>query len=433
MNSNDTRVEETDHPVSARTAGIVDRMARAAAIRLLRRLQVGELSVLDWTGTTHCGAGDPRGELNAQVTIHDHGFYRELLMGGTLGAAEAYMDGCWTCSDLPAVFRIFVRNQRMTAEMDKGLARLKYPLSRLLHWLRTNTLRGSRRNIAAHYDLSNEFFAQFLDNTMTYSCAIFEREDSTLAEASSAKLDRVCRKLALTPRDHVLEIGTGWGSFAIHAASRYGCRITTTTISKQQYDFARDRIREAGVGDRVEVLLEDYRELRGTFDKIASIEMIEAVGYQYLDVFFKKCSDLLKPDGTMALQAITMADQEHERSKKRVDFIKRYIFPGGCVLSVTAMIDALTRATDMRLIDLEDITPHYAKTLRMWRKSFCDNLNKVRDMGFDERFVRMWYYYLAYCEAGFTERLIGDVQMVLAKPLFRLPLLLGSPAPYGSA
>jgi cyclopropane-fatty-acyl-phospholipid synthase len=313
--------------------------------------------------------------------------------------------------------------------MEMRWARLGYPLNKLIHLLRANTLRGSKRNITAHYDLNNDFFAQFLDETMMYSCAIFERENASLKEASVAKLDRMCRKLALTPEDHVLEIGTGWGSFAIHAAQQYGCRVTTTTISQEQHELAQSRVHAAGVGERVTVLLKDYRKLEGHYQKIASIEMIEAVGWEYLDGFFRKCSELLTSDGTMALQAITMADQEHERSKRSVDFIKRYIFPGGCVLSVTAMVDALTRATDMRLVHLEDITPHYAKTLRMWRERFYANLDKVRGLGFDERFVRMWEFYLAYCEGGFMERLIGDVQMVLAKPAWRQTPILGSLPP----
>lgn len=416
----------TDAHIQRGSLRCLERLGRHIAIRLLKEVEKGQIVLAEPSGQLHFGEPDAAGELQATVTVRAPRFYRKLLFGGSIGAAEAYMDGDWDCSALAALIRILVRSRRAMLGMEKGWARFGYSLNKLMHLLRANTLRGSKHNIAAHYDLNNDFFAQFLDATMTYSCAIFEHENASLEEASVAKLDRVCRKLALTPEDHVLEIGTGWGSFAIHAAQQYGCRVTTATISREQLELARSRIDAAGVGDRVTVLLKDYRELEGRYQKIVSIEMIEAVGWEYLDGFFAKCSELLAPDGTMALQAITMADQEHERSKRSVDFIKRYIFPGGCVLSVTAMVDALTRATDMRLVHLEDITPHYAKTLRMWRERFYANIEEVRALGFDERFVRMWEFYLAYCEGGFMERLIGDVQMVLAKPDWRRTPILGA-------
>ena len=396
-----------------------DRAAQRAAIRLLDRLEVGALTLIDGGEERHFGSIEAEPGLCATVHVHDSAFYRRLLFGGSIGAAESYMDGQWTSTDLVSVVRVFARNRHAMLSMEKGWARLVKPANKLFHWLQANTLRGSRRNIAAHYDLSNAFFEQFLDPTMTYSCAVFESADATLEEAQVAKLDRVCRKLALRPDDHVLEIGTGWGSFAIHAASRYGCRVTTATISREQYALARERIHAAGLDDRIEVVFKDYRQLQGQYAKIASIEMIEAVGWERVDGFFGKCSELLTPDGTMVLQAITRADQEHERSKRNVDFIKRYIFPGGCLLSVTAMADSLTRATGMRLVHLEDITAHYAPTLRLWRERFCANWDTVRAMGFHERFMRMWEFYLAYCEGGFMERAIGDVQMVLAKPSWR--------------
>lgn len=404
---------------SGNRAGWRDRAARRAAIRLLGRLEVGAVTLVEGREERRFGSPDAEPGLSAAVQVHDPAFYRRLLFGGSIGAAESYMDGQWTCTDLATVVRIFARNRQAMLDMEKGWARLVKPANKLFHWLRANTLRGSRGNIAAHYDLSNAFFEQFLDPTMTYSCAVFESADATLEEAQVAKLDRVCRKLALEPDDHVLEIGTGWGSFAIHAASRCGCRVTTATISHEQYALARERIRAAGLDDRVEVVFKDYRELNGQYAKIASIEMIEAVGWERLGGFFGKCSELLTPGGTMVLQAITRADQEHERSKRNVDFIKRYIFPGGCVLSVTAMLDSLTRATDMRLVHLEDITAHYARTLRLWRERFYANWDGVRSMGFDERFMRMWEFYFAYCEGGFMERAIGGVQMVLAKPAWR--------------
>ena len=283
---------------------------------------------------------------------------------------------------------------------------------------------GSRKNIIAHYDLGNEFYSLFLDNTMTYSCGIFEQEQSTLEDASVAKYDRICKKLRLHPGDRVVEIGTGWGGFAVHAVQNYGVQVTTTTISNEQYEFAAKRFRDAGLDDQVSVLKKAYRDLRGTFDKLVSIEMIEAVGHHFYKTFFQTCSRLLKDDGMMALQAITIGDQIFNRHKRSVDFIKRYIFPGSCIPSITAISNALAKATDLRLVQLEDITPHYARTLREWRRRFFANIEKVRALGFSDTFIRMWEYYLCYCEGGFAERYIGDVQIVLAKPLWRQEISL---------
>ncbi|MBM4362062.1 MAG: class I SAM-dependent methyltransferase, partial [Deltaproteobacteria bacterium] len=281
---------------------------------------------------------------------------------------------------------------------------------------------GSRRNIARHYDLSNELFGLFLDESMTYSSAIFEPAEATLAEAQTAKLRRICAQLALGPDDHLLEIGTGWGGLAIHAARNHGCRVTTTTVSEAQHRLAVERVRASGLEDRIDVLLRDYRDLRGQYDKLVSVEMIEAVGHEYLDQYFRACSDRLAPHGTMLLQAITIADQHHEQHQRSVDFIKEYIFPGSCIPSVTSMVNSATRATDLRLCRLEDLTPHYARTLRCWRERFLDNRAAVRALGFDEEFVRMWDYYLAYCEGGFEERYLGCVHMLFAKPDARAPL-----------
>jgi cyclopropane-fatty-acyl-phospholipid synthase len=289
-------------------------------------------------------------------------------------------------------------------------------LRRLLHWANRNSKHGSARNIAAHYDLGNELYKLMLDETMAYSCGIFLHEDATLQEASIAKFDAVCRKLALTSSDHLLEVGTGWGGLAIHAAERYGCRVTTTTISREQHDFAREKIAARGLGDRVTLLFEDYRDLKGQFDKLVSIEMIEAVGARFMDTYFRKCSSLLKPTGAMLLQAITLQDQHYARALRSVDYIQRFIFPGSFIPSVSAINDSVARATDMKLFNLEDIGPHYAPTLRMWRERFFANINKVRALGYPESFNRLWEYYLCYCEGGFAERQLGDVQMLLTKP-----------------
>jgi cyclopropane-fatty-acyl-phospholipid synthase len=299
--------------------------------------------------------------------------------------------------------------------MESGPARAAAPLRAAAHWLRRNTRAGSRRNIAAHYDLGNDFFALFLDASMMYSCALFEDPAATLAEAQRAKLDAVCRKLALGPGDHVLEIGTGWGGFALHAASRYGCRVTTTTISRNQHELARERVRAAGLEARVTLLLEDYRDLRGRYDKLVSIEMIEAIGHQYFGEFFRRCDALLAPGGRMLLQAITIADQRYEAARDEVDFIKRYIFPGCCIPSVTALARAMTASSTLRIEHLEDIGPHYATTLARWRDNLLGNAARVRALGLPESFLRMWVFYLCYCEAGFAERALGDVQAVLRK------------------
>jgi cyclopropane-fatty-acyl-phospholipid synthase len=295
------------------------------------------------------------------------------------------------------------------------------------------TRKGSRVNIAAHYDLGNDFYALFLDETLTYSCGIFEREESTLKDASIAKYDRICRKLELSSGDHVLEIGTGWGGFAIYAAQNYGCRITSTTISQQQHELAKKRIEKAGLSDQITLLFKDYRDLEGKYDKVVSIEMIEAVGHHFFDAFFRLCSERLKEDGMMLLQAITITDRVFDRHKDSVDFIKRYIFPGSCIPSIAAMSHAVAKVTDLKIDHLEDITPHYARTLRAWRRRFFENVEQVKALGFSDAFIRMWEFYLCYCEAGFQERYLGDIQIRLIKPMCRpapiLPPLEGGKKP----
>ena len=362
--------------------------------------------------------------LTARLIVNDPRCYSEVAFGGSIGAGEAYIHGYWSTDNLTNVVRIFVRNREVLANMDSGAALVTRPFQKLFHWLHRNTQKGSRRNIAAHYDLGNEFYRLWLDRRMMYSSAFFECPDMSLDAASTAKLDRICRKLDLGPDDHVIEIGTGWGGFAIYAAAQYGCRVTTTTISRQQYEYARGEIERAGLAGRITLLLKDYRELEGEFDKLVSIEMIEAVGYQYHDTFFRKCADLLKPRGEMLLQSITIADQYYEQARKGVDFIKRYIFPGGCLTSVTAMAASLTRVTDMRVTHLEDIGPHYATTLKRWHDRFFASIDKVAKLGFSDEFVRMWQYYLCYCEGGFIERTIGNVQMHVIKPDARPPVFL---------
>jgi cyclopropane-fatty-acyl-phospholipid synthase len=397
----------------------LDGLGRRLVLSRLDGLRRGRLTIRDGDEEFRFGDSGENAELAVEVTIHDRRFYGDIAFGGSLGGGEAYMQGYWSCDDLTALIQLLLRNRDVLDGMDGGTARFTAPLAKLFHWVNRNTREGSRRNIAAHYDLGNDFFSLWLDPTMMYSSAVFERADMTLHEASVAKLDRICRKLDLKPSDHVVEIGTGWGGFALHAASRYGCRVTTTTISREQYELARERVAEAGLEDRVELLLEDYRDLRGQYDKLVSIEMIEAVGHQFLDTYFAQCSRLLKDDGAMLLQAITMQDQRYAEALKTVDFIKRYIFPGSFLPSVTAIADSVTASTDMKIFNLEDIGPHYATTLRLWRENFFDRIAEVSDLGYPEPFIRMWEYYLCYCEGAFLERAIGDVQVMLTKPGYR--------------
>jgi cyclopropane-fatty-acyl-phospholipid synthase len=392
-------------------------VARRLVLKLLSKLETGSIRIVDGRHIDVFGRTSPEFPDVVTVRIRRHQAYAAIVWGGSVGAAEAYILQFWDADDVTALVRLVIRNQMMFRDLDRGSSRLAAPLYKFFHFLRRNTPSGSRKNIVAHYDLGNDFYRLFLDETMTYSSGIFEGPDTTLKEASIAKYDRICRKLKLSGSDHVLEIGTGWGGFTLHAVKHYGCRMTTTTISDEQYALARERFSRYGISDRVTLLKSDYRELRGHYDKLVSIEMIEAVGHQYLDLFMAQCSDLLKPDGKMVLQAITIADWAFDQHKKEVDFIKRYIFPGSCIPSIAAISDAVAKATDLRLFHLEDITPHYAETLRRWRKNFMSNIDRIKDLNFSEAFLRMWEYYLRYCEAGFQERYLGSVQMVLNKPL----------------
>jgi len=411
-------------PAPARP-GPLGALARGCVLARLQTLTHGSLRIDDGGEVLCFGSGRPE----LQLRVLDPDFWPAVAFGGSVGAGEAYMDGLWECDDLVGLMRLLLRNRSVQDGMERGLARLSAPLRGLAHRLHRNTRAGSRRNIAAHYDLGNDFYRLWLDETLMYSCAVFERPDMSLREASTAKLERICRKLDLQPCDHVLEIGTGWGGFALHAARTRGCRVTTATISRRQHDMALSRIAEAGLADRVEVLLTDYRDLVGQYDKLVSIEMVEAVGAEHLDTYFRQCGRLLKPDGAMLLQAITIADQRYAQALGEVDFIQKHIFPGGFLPSVTALAAAMTRASDLRSVQLEDIGPHYAETLAHWRCNFLRRLDGVRALGFDDRFIRMWLFYLGYCEGGFRERDIGTVQMLLAKPGWRGSALFpGRPA-----
>ena len=401
MSGMDRYVPGSEIAREERTARWTDRWARAGVLSIFERIEAGQVALVEGGKRTLFGAP---GELSAQIHVLDPAFYAEALLGGTVGAGRSFMKRHWECDDPVALCRIFLQNREALSRADGGLSRLTAPLRRLLHSLRRNTRTGSRRNIEAHYDLGNEFFGLFLDPTLMYSCALFERPDMTLEEASTAKLERVCRRLELSAADHVVEIGSGWGGFALHAASVHGCRVTTTTLSREQHALASRRVFEAGLAERVRVLLRDYRDLDGKFDKLVSIEMIEAVGAEYYETYFEKCAELLRPGGRGLVQAILIRDDEFESARDSVDFIKHFIFPGSCIPSQEALRVAMRAAGRLEEDSVEDYTPHYVETLARWRAGFRAHLDRARLQGFGEDFLRMWEFYFCYCEAGFAER-----------------------------
>lgn len=387
--------------------------ARKQVLTRLSSITQGKLTLIE-NGQRHVFGRDDA--LTATITVNDAHFYGEIAFGGSIGAGEAYMLGYWSADNLTNVIRLMAANQQVMDTLEGGYQWLSKPLFKALHWLNRNTQDGSRKNIAAHYDLGNDFFKLWLDPSMMYSCAIFTPDDISLEAASTKKLHVICEKLDLKASDHVIEIGTGWGGFAIYAAQNYGCKITTTTISKQQFDEANARVEAAGLQDLITLLLNDYRDLDGQYDKLVSIEMIEAVGHQFYDTFFAKCAALLKPNGMALIQAITIVDQRFDAAKNSVDFIQRYIFPGSNIPSITAMLSSMTKSSDLKLLDAEDIGPHYAITLRTWRENFYANIDKIRRQGYSAEFIKMWEFYLCYCEGGFAERALGNAHLLLSKP-----------------
>lgn len=402
-----------------RTLSWRDHAAKRLLLSHLATLRDGELRIIDGTETHVFGQFSDDCPLRATVTIHDPRVYARLVVGGSIAAGETFEAGDWACDDLPTLCRIVLRNAHAFDVMDGPLARFAAWGHRVGHFFRRNSPVRSRKNIAAHYDLGNDFFQEILDPTLMYSCALFPHENAELEAASIAKLDYVCQKLELGPGDHLLEIGTGWGGFACFAAKHYGCKVTTTTISRRQFDFARQRVVDEGLAERVTVLCEDYRKLTGVYDKLVSIEMIEAVGEAYLDDYLRHCANLLRPQGMMLLQAITMADEHFPRYRGAVDFIQRYIFPGGFLPSVGTLAERLGRCTDMRLFHLDDLGPHYAATLQRWRRNLLERAGNLVRLGYPEALIRRFDYYFAYCESGFHERRTGLVQLLLARPLCR--------------
>jgi cyclopropane-fatty-acyl-phospholipid synthase len=401
---------------------VLDSLARRSVLRQLEKLDTGSLRLTDGAQEYRFGPANPSG-VSTHLRVKDPRFYSEIAFGGSIGGGEAYMHGYWDCDDLVSVVRLLLQNRRVLDGMEKGIARVTEPLQKLFHRVNRNTHEGARRNISAHYDLGNEFFALWLDETMMYSAAIFENQETSLHDAQIARMKHTCERLQLKPDEHLVEIGTGWGSFALYAAQNYGCRVTTTTISREQYEKARERVAQAGLEDRISVLFEDFRNLEGQYDKLVSIEMIEAIDHALFDTYFSKCSQLLKPDGVMLIQAITIADQRYEEYHRSIDFIQRYIFPGSGLPSSAVMTDCVARMTDMRLLGIEDIGLHYATTLNHWRENFFARIDEVRQQGFSEAFIRMWEYYFCYCEGAFLERAISDVQILFAKPESRLKTL----------
>lgn len=396
---------------------------RTRLLGLLAPLRHGSLKVRDGRGEVVLGnAEHAPGSLHITVTITDPAFYRKVAAQGSVGAGQSYIDGDWECTDLVGLIRLLVRNRHLLDGMERGPARLGGALLHAWNQLRRNTRAGSRRNIAAHYDLGNDFFALFLSPDLMYSSALYAAEDESLEVASQRKLDRICQQLQLQPGDCVVEIGTGWGGFAVHAATHYGCNVTTTTISAEQFALARQRVKDAGLQDRVTVLMRDYRDLEGQYDKLVSIEMIEAIGAQYLETYFATLQRLLKPTGVALLQAITIEDHRYQQALNSVDYIKRFVFPGSFIPSLAAIMQAKTEASDLQLIQQFDFGHSYALTLRAWRKRFMAQRAQVRAQGFDERFIRLWEFYLAYCEGGFLERSIGVSHLMLARPGYQPPL-----------
>ncbi|MAJ87708.1 MAG: class I SAM-dependent methyltransferase [Cellvibrionales bacterium TMED148] len=385
--------------------------------RRLENIKGGSITLVEEGETTIFGHSPPdEGGLSATVYINNGDFYSSVAFGGSLGAGEAYVSGQWQCNDLVSLVRLMISNRDVLESLDDKVSSMTQWRRRFLHWLNRNTTSRSRKNIKAHYDLGNEFFKLFLDESMTYSCGFFEDESSTLAQAQEAKLRIICSKLQLNKHDRIVEIGSGWGGFAIYAAKNYGCHVTTTTISDEQYAHVKKRIVEEELTNNIALLKRDYRDMEGEFDKLVSVEMIEAVGSQFLDTYLKKCSSLLKPDGVMLLQAITIQDQRYDRALKSVDFIQKYIFPGGFIPSVTAVVESARRVSDLRLFDLEDIGPHYARTLMQWKNSFFNRLEEVKSLGYADEFVRMWDFYLSYSAGGFMERALSDAHFLFVKP-----------------
>jgi cyclopropane-fatty-acyl-phospholipid synthase len=413
-----TSINQSNIAINHQT-GFLGNFAQGQLEKRLSKIPHGILVIEDGSESKIFGSRDSSVDVNARIVIHDPSAYRDIAFGGSIGAAEAYMLGKWSSPDLVNLIRLMSVNIDFLNVLDDSKPLVYRVFEKAGHWFNRNTANKARQNISAHYDLSNDFFSLFLDPEMMYSSAMFPCAESGLDEAAAYKLDVICRKLDLQAADHLLEIGTGWGGMAIHAAKNYGCRVTTTTISKQQYETACQRVIEAGLEDRVTVLFEDYRDLKGSYDKLVSIEMLEAVGHEFYQPYFGGCAALLKPDGLMLIQAITIPDQRYRYARNSVDFIQRYIFPGGSLPGHEIVMSSIRKHTDMQMIGMEEMGEDYAKTLEIWRQRFLSRLDEVKALGFDDVFIRMWDYYLCYCQGAFEERVIGTAQILFARPEWR--------------
>ncbi len=398
-------------------ASLPERLAKALFVKFLSKIEHGQLVVHDGREVMTFGR---KSRLSARITVQDRRFYGKVVLGGSVGAGEAYIDHLWDTSDLVMVVRIIARNVDLLNNFEKRYGWVFQPYHLLMHRRNRNSKKGSRRNISSHYDLGNDLYRSFLDSRMMYSSAIYPDQSSDLEQASAHKLDLICRRLDLQPDDQVIEIGSGWGGFAIHAAANYGCRVTTTTISEAQYQEARARIQAAGLADRINLVKKDYRELTGSYDKLVSIEMIEAVGHHFLPGYFATCGRLLKENGRMLIQAITINDQSYNRYVRSVDFIQRHVFPGGSLVSNRIMLDLIAQHTDMVVRGLHDFGSDYARTIGAWQEEFNHSWESLETRGYDDRFRRLWNFYLAYCRGGFLERTISVVHLVADKPKYGL-------------
>jgi len=429
-NSNSSLELHTELPLpdvdvmkSSRMSWSLNALARKTVLEKFQSLKGGRISVNDCSDAARFGDFD-EDRLQATVAVSNQSFYRKLLVGGTIGSAESYIDNDWGSDNLTDLIRIMIRNMDSVTRMEKRWSRIRSAFHRFRHLARKNTVEGSRRNIHEHYDLGNEFYQLFLDPTLNYSAGIFNKSvsdkffpdaQSPMHAASLVKMRHICQRLQLQPGQRVVEIGTGWGALAIHMAEHYGVHVTTTTISQEQYQHALAAVKAKGLEDQVTVLQKDYRDLDGKFDRLVSVEMIEAVGHQFLDTYFAKCDSLLEDDGAMLIQAIAISEQNYAAYRKGVDFIRAYVFPGGCLPSISSINNSIGRSTSMRMIGLEDISQDYADTLRHWRVAFMKRLPEVRQLGFDDAFIRLWHFYLCYCEAAFAERRCNSLQAMFAK------------------
>ena len=395
---------------------LLHQLARALVFNQLKKIKTGQITIIEGSQKFSFGKKD---KLNVTVTVHDPRFFGALAFGGSIGVSEAFMQKFWSVSDLTKLIRIMAINQNTMDQLEGLFNMFLKPILKCLHYLNQNSVKGSEINISKHYDLGNDFFSLFLDSTMMYSSAVFKNPHDSLYQGSIHKLETICQGLELTSQDHIIEIGSGWGGFAIYAAKHYGCKVTTTTISKEQYKYVSQKIKDLKLSHKITVLFSDYRHLKGQYDKLVSIEMLEAVGYQYYETYFKVCASLLKPQGLAVIQTITITDQRYEKAKRSVDFIQRYIFPGSCIPSITALQNSMTQSSDLKIYSIHDIGTHYARTLALWREGLFKNLKDVKALGFNDAFIRMWHFYFSYCEGGFEEKVISDIHLKLVKPGYR--------------